>query len=96
MKPYYAHRQNYVRPRSRNDRGGLGFDHCRALWRNEEEGSWERFRRRTYALLSRDILRETDPQVYYQSPFIPKPHYEPGAFLPTRRRGVTRNRFMQP
>lgn len=86
MKPHYARRRNYIRPKSRHARNGLGYDRHEALWRYSEEAKFRRFEARaTDLLVGRKILRETDPQAFYQSPFLPRPHRDPDAFLPGRR-----------
>jgi hypothetical protein len=85
MKPFYSRRRAYVRPKSRHSRHALGFAQFEVLCRYSEEAKFKRFERRADVFLSRRILRETDPQVFYQSPFIPKPHYDPETFLPGRR-----------
>jgi hypothetical protein len=95
MKKTYLRRRSFVRLRSRHDRYGLGFHHAPALWRNDEYGPdyrhtknhGNRFRERAWAVpYWRRFLRETDPQVFYRSPFVPRPHYDPDAFLPHRLR----------
>jgi hypothetical protein len=84
MKPFRIRRKTYIRPKSRHSRNGLGFDQYAVLWRHQEEVKFKHFEARADALLSRRILRQTDPQVFYQSPFIPRPHYKPDVFLPER------------
>lgn len=95
MKKFYLRRRAFVRLRSRHSRYGLGFHQALALWRNDEYGPefrhtgnfGNRFRERAAAApYWRRFLRETDPGVFYQSPFVPKPHYDPDRFLPNRRR----------
>ena len=94
MKKSYLWRRAFVRLRSRHPRYGLGFHHALALWRNDEYGPdyrhtgkfGNRFRERADATpYWRHFLRETDPSVFYQSPFVPKPHYDPDRFIPNRR-----------
>ena len=91
MKPHRFRRKCYVRLKSRQGRNGLGYDHFKAVWRHQEEIKFKRFERQANELLSRcdslplRLLRETDPEVFYQSPFLPKPHYDPDTFLPGRR-----------
>jgi len=86
MKLFCTRRKSYIRPKSRHSRNGLGFDQYAVLWRHQEELKFKRFEARADALLSRSILRQTDPQVFYQSPFIPKPHYRPDAFIPGQQK----------
>ncbi len=89
--------RNCVRPKSRHGRNGLGFHQYEVLWRVLESepcyghvyADGTRFRQRANEIFGRRIQRinswETDPTVYYQSPFVPKPHYDPGYFLPKNR-----------
>jgi hypothetical protein len=95
MKKHYLSRRAFVRLRSRHSRYGLGFHQAHALWRNGEHGPdyrhtenhGNRFRDRAVAVpYWRRFLRETDPGVFYQSPFLPRPSYDPNHFLPNRRR----------
>ena len=89
MKPYRIRRKTYIRPKSRHSRNGFGFDQYEVLWRHQEEVKHKRFEERANALLSRNILREIDSQVFYQSPFIPKPFYDPDYLMPGKRRKWT-------
>ena len=94
MKKHYLRRRNFVRLRSRHSRYGLGYHQALTLWRSDEGGPWyrhssntlgSRFRERTAETpYWRRFLRETDPSVFFQSPFVPRPHYEPDHFLPRR------------
>ena len=95
MKKHYLRRRAFVRPRSCHPRYGLGFHHALALRRNDEYGPeyrhtdnfGTRFRERAAQTpYWRRFLRETDPRVFYQSPFVPRPHYAPDVFMPRRRR----------
>ena len=87
MKRAAFHRKVYVRPRSRNNRHGLGYDRHAALWRFQEE-RLDRYAERANDLLAHGwhrFLWETDPQVFYRSPFLPRPHYDPERWLPRRQ-----------
>jgi hypothetical protein len=94
MIKYYAHRRSYVRLRSRHSRYGLGYHQSMALYRFDEYGPnykhsrhclGSRFRERAFETpYWRKFLRETDPSVFYHSPRIPRPHYDPNHFLPGR------------
>ena len=99
MKKYHLRRRAFVRLRSRHPRYGLGFHQALALWRNDEHGpdyrhtknAGNRFRERAVEVpYWRHFLRETDPSVFYQSPFLPRPHYDPERFLPGRSPGTAR------
>ena len=99
MKKYYLRRHAFVRlrsrhPRSRHPRYSLGFHQALALWRAEEYGPeyrhtenfGNRFRERAAETPHwQHFLHETDPSVFYQSPFVPRPSYDPDHFLPKRR-----------
>ena len=94
MKKHPPRRRAFVRLRSRHSRYGLGYHRCLALWRydkgtpdyrHSDNRSGSRFRERAGETpYWRHFLRETDPSVFFQSPFVPKPHYDPSRFLPGR------------
>ena len=90
LKAVSSGRKVYVRPKSRHPRNGLGFDRYKVIWRHQEETKSKRFEERANQILARHILRETDPQVFYQSPFIPRPVYDRAAWLPQRRSMASR------
>jgi hypothetical protein len=73
MKPAQLNRKAFVRPKSRHPRNGLGYLQYDALWRYSEEPQYKRLANRaTHVLVRLRLLRETNPQVFYQSPFLPR------------------------
>lgn len=89
--------RDHSRPRSRHQRYGVGCSQYEVLWRVLESKpcyryvfeDGTRFRQHANEILGRRIQRvvswETDPAVYYQSPHIPKPYYDPDCHLPKKR-----------
>lgn len=87
VRPFHSRRMNYVRPQSRYARCGLGYDRYEVLWRYQQQMKFKRIEARANELiLNRRLLWETDPEVFYRSPFIPRPRVAPDSFLPGRRR----------